>query len=158
MKSLRIFVCVLALCGLLAPWSASAQDRVSAKDVWGTWQLQFDLKAEIRESTESDDAFSRLVAAGVSGMVQAVFEELDIRFTFHRGGKASLSVEPPGEDASVEDISWHINGKGQLVIEDVDREGMHISNDAVWMWQDGRLVAVEPDGRVNANLVMVRSR
>ncbi|MEY3051498.1 MAG: hypothetical protein RLY31_1283 [Bacteroidota bacterium] len=157
MQHFKSTVYLVVFCCLLSSWTAAAQDRVSAKEVLGTWQLQFDLKSEIRESTESEDTFSRLVAAGVSGLVQAVFEELDIRFTFHPGGKASLTVNPPGEDATVEDITWHVNGKGQLVIADVDREDVRISNDAVWMLQDGKLVAVEPDGRVNDNLTMVRS-
>jgi FlaG/FlaF family flagellin (archaellin) len=111
--------------------SASAQKRVSAKEMEGTsWQMVFELKKE------ADNAIERIALSAVDGFM----DEIDIRFDFRKDGALRIRVDAFDEEDEDEYSTWDINDAGQLTMGETDSFD---SDDTVFMRDGDRLVAFD---------------
>jgi hypothetical protein len=143
----------LLLMALLAPAAlpAQAQSRVYAKDVVGT----FDFVIELDEA-QPEGAGERIALR----MVEALFAELSVRFTFVEDGTLEIVTSAFGSEPDVDYASWRINDAGQLELVDMDQTSVEMDGDeaTVWMWDDGQLRAYNPapGGGLEAEEVALR--
>lgn len=141
----KITTTLLALT-LLMSIGANAQSKVKEKDLDGVWMLKIEIDEENwkREIEDEDNAIARAVIRGVSGLVDGILDEIDVRFEFLKNNEVRIFTEVFGEE-EVEYTDWNINSRGELEIGDTD----HFDNadDTVWMMEDGILVAYDRDGK-----------
>ena len=137
-RTLILFVAALSL-GI----GAQAQ-KVSEKEVLGTWKLIIDIEEELdKEAEEADNMLEEILIKTVSGFVEGIMDDIDIYFEFERNGKLKVTVNAY-DDTETEKGTWYINKKGYLVIEDIDSDDNDFSigsDDDEWKLIDGILVS-----------------
>ena len=140
MKNILTSVVLLTLCITVA----FSQERVKEKDVKGEWKMIIDIDFdEIEDEMEEDSWFGWAVAGAMSGLVEDVLDEIDIKMKFMDEGKLKITVDAYGEE-EIEYGEWFINGEGQLVIigEDEDED-----EDDVWLMDGKNLVSFQVTSR-----------
>ncbi|MEM8893093.1 MAG: hypothetical protein AAGC88_00865 [Bacteroidota bacterium] len=140
----------LVMLSLFVVTTAHAQSKVKEKDVYGAWVLKIEIKEETweQELEDQDNAIARAVIQGVSGLVDGILEEIDIRFEFMDDNEVRVSTEAFGDD-DVEYTDWYINSQGELEIGDTDH--WDDNDDTVWLMEDGLLIAYDRDGRTKVD-------
>ena len=115
-----------------------AQKKVTEKDLLRTWQMVIeDLENTKQEYTgkknrtsEDMDASGRLepaIESAVAEFVNEMVGGIDIRFTFLAYKKVNMEIDIMGE-YETENLKWHINENGGVVLEDKDRD----TGDEAW--------------------------
>ena len=141
MKNILTSLVLLTLCVTIA----FSQERVKEKDVKGEWKMIIDIDFdEVEDEMEEESWFGWAVAGAMSGLVEDVLEEIDIRMKFMDDGKLKITVDAYGEE-EIEYGEWYINDKGQLVIIDEDEDDH--DDDDVWMLDGKNLVSFEVTSR-----------
>lgn len=141
--------------------AATAQNRLTPRTLQGEWKLRIEVSDEIRREAESEtNPFASAVMDGVAGMLSSLFDNLDIRITFHRDGSATLKVHSSSEydTPEVETLYWSIDSDNRLVLEDKENTNVNLSFDNRWTLQDGRLHATEDDGTLKESVYLEKVR
>lgn len=157
---LALFIAAIAAMSVTS-CTATAQNRLTPRTLEGEWKLRIEVSDEIRREAESEtNPFASAVMDGVAGMLSSLFDNLDIRFTFHRDGSATLKVHSGSEyDApEVETLYWSIDSDNRLVLEDRENPSVDLSFDNRWILRDGRLHATEDDGTLKESVYLERVR
>lgn len=145
MKNLLTSLVLIVLCVTVG----FAQDKVKERDLKGEWKMIIDIdfdeiEDEIEEDMEEESWFGWAVAGAMSGLVEDVLDEIDIKMKFMDEGKLKITVDAYGEE-EIEYGEWYINGDGQLVIIDEDED--EDDDDDVWMMDGKNLVSFEVTSR-----------
>jgi hypothetical protein len=136
MRKIFTSILLLTLCTTLI----FAQDRVREKNLKGDWKMIIDVDMdEVSEEMEEESWFGYMISGALTGLVENVLDEIDIKMKFMDGGKLKITVIAFGEE-EIEYGEWYINGEGQLVIIDEDNE--HDDTD-VWMMNGDNLVSYQ---------------
>ena len=135
---------ILLMLTLLFGASANAQSKVKEKDLDGVWMLKIEIDEDNwkREIEDEDNAVARAVIRGVSGLLDGILDEIDVRFEFLKDNEVRVFTELFGEE-EVEYTDWNINSRGELEIGDTDH--WDDADDTVWLMEDGILVAYDRD-------------
>lgn len=134
--------------------SATAQDRVTEAKLLGEWRMMINVEDEIRKEADQEGYLTKMFLNGISGLVQGILDDIDIQMTFKKGGVLELVAMYDGKVDDVETLSWRIDEKGHLYIDDFKNERVSIENDGYWMWENGQLISFEEDGTRNENVWM----
>lgn len=134
--------------------SVAAQERVTEAKLLGEWRMMINVEDEIRKEADEEGFLTKMFLNGISGMVQGILDDIDIQMTFKKDGVLELVALYDGEVDDVETLSWRIDEKGHLYIDDFKNERVSIENDGYWMWENGRLISFEEDGTRNENVWM----
>ncbi len=149
---------ILTLLSLVLFLGTSAQaQKVTEKDILGTWKLVINVDDELdEEADDADTILEEIIIKSVSGLVSGVLDNIDIYFDFQRRGKLYITVKAFGE-VEEETGEWYINRRGYLVIEDIDDDDdFHISShDDEWRMVDGLLVNEDHENDGNVFLTRV---
>ena len=129
-----------------------SQEKVSEKKLLGLWELKMDIKSTIEEESEDKDFFEKIMLKTVSGFVQNVMEEMEIRFEFKKQGVLYVSAAIDNEKEEKEVLSWKINRKGQLLIEDLKTQKISLKSDGIWTFYKGSLHQIDSDGKIEKNI------
>ena len=142
---MKTITTTLMLLTLLMSVSALAQSKVKERDLDGVWMLKIEIDEDNwkREIEDEDNALARAVIRGVSGLVDGILDEIDIRFEFKKNNEVRVSTQVFGEE-EVEYTDWNINARGELEIGDTDH--WERNDDTIWLMEDGILVAYDKDG------------
>lgn len=127
MKTLSLAILVI----LVFPSTLLAQDRVDEADLDGIWKLHIEVEEE------GDTALERIMLKSVSGFL----DEIKVAFNFRSDGVLRITTSAFSEK-DVEYSEWHINDSGQLVLGETEQVEI---DDAVWMFDEGKLYAFDPD-------------
>ncbi len=153
MKTTLLSLMLLLIVGLGV---ASAQERVTEARLLGEWRMMINVEEEIRKEAEQEGFLTKMFLDGISGMVQSILDDIDIQMTFKKDGVLELVALYDGKVDDVETLSWSLDEKGRLFIDDYKNERVSIENDGYWMWENGRLISFEDDGTRNENVWMQR--
>lgn len=134
--------------------AATAQERVTEGRLLGEWRMMINVEEEIRKEADQEGFLTKMFLNGISGMVQGILDDIDIQMTFKKDGILELVALYDGQVDDVETLSWRIDEKGHLYIDDFKNERVSIENDGYWMWENGRLISFEEDGTRNENVWM----
>ncbi|MEO9870834.1 hypothetical protein [Ekhidna sp.] len=149
-----ILILAVALC-----FSVVGQaQKVTKKDIVGTWKLVIDIEEEMEEEAEdADTMLEEVFIKAISGFVGGIMEDVEIYFDFQSDNDVKITVNAYGE-TETERGSWYINRRGYLVIEDIedDDDSFHISaDDDEWKLVDGILVSDEHERDRNVYMARV---
>lgn len=137
-KSISFFITAMLLT------VAVQAQKVTEKDILGTWKLIINVEEEMdKEAEEADTMLEEVFIKAISGFVGGIMEDIEIYFEFQKNNKLKITVNAYDE-TETEKGSWYINKKGYLVIEDIesDDNDFHISaDDDEWKLIDGILVS-----------------
>ena len=159
MKKLFALIIAFTMCTA----AMIGQSALKEKDVIGTWKLVIpeldETMNELKQnpsSLEKDEmgASERLehaIEGAVGEFVEDLLGDMNFKFTFEKNNRATLEVKVMGE-TEVENLSWHINSNGGLVIEDNDHDG----EPDIWMKKGNQLVQVNSHGKKNEDAYMIR--
>ena len=124
----------------------SQAQRVTEKDIIGTWKLVINIEEEMEEEAEDADTMLEEVSIkAISGFVGGIMDDIEIYFEFQSDNDVKITVNAYDE-VETERGSWYINKRGYLVIEDIedDDDDFNIStDDDEWKLIDGILVSDE---------------
>ena len=134
---------------------ANAQ-RVTEKDLMGTWKLIIDIEEEMKEEAEdADSMLEEVFIKAISGFVGGILEDIEIYFEFRKNNELKITVNAYDE-SETEYGRWYINKKGYLQIEDVDDNDFNFdAKDDEWMFMDGILVTDEHEDDRNVYMTKV---
>ena len=134
---------------------ANAQ-RVTEKDLMGTWKLIIDIEEEMKEEAEdADSMLEEVFIKAISGIVGGILEDIEIYFEFRKNNELKITVNAYDE-SETEYGRWYINKKGYLQIEDVDDNDFNFdAKDDEWMFMDGILVTDEHEDDRNVYMTKV---
>ena len=90
MRHITIVLVILMNCSF-----AFSQDKLKEKNVLGQWKLHIDIKEELKDESESENFFERIVAKGVSGLVSGIMDCIDIRFDFQKNNVLKVYADVP---------------------------------------------------------------
>lgn len=143
---MKTFTTTLIMLTLWMSVGALAQSKVKEKDLDGVWMLKIEIDEEDwkREIENEENALARAVIRGVSGLVDGILDEIDIRFEFMKDNKVRVYAQVFGQE-EVDYAEWNINDRGELEIGDT--EHWQGTGDTIWLMEDGILVAYDKDGR-----------
>ncbi len=151
MKKTILLVAVLFGIGLLA----NAQ-KVTEKDIIGTWKLVIDIEEEMEEEAEdADTMLEEVFIKAISGFVGGILEDIEIYFEFRSDNDLKITVNAYDE-TETEYGRWFINRRGYLEIEDIgDDDHFNIdTDDDEWKLIDGILVS--EDHKDDRNVYMAK--
>lgn len=151
MKTVLFSLLLLFISGL---GTVSAQESVTEGRLLGEWRMMINVEEEIRKEADQEGFLTKMFLNGISGMVQGILDDIDIQMTFKKDGILELVALYDGQVDDVETLSWRIDEKGHLYIDDFKNERVSIENDGYWMWENGRLISFEEDGTRNENVWM----
>ena len=134
--------------------AATAQEHVTEARLLGEWRMMINVEEEIRKEADQEGFLTKMFLNGISGMVQGILDDIDIQMTFKKDGILELVALYDGQVDDVETLSWSIDEKGHLYIDDFKNERVSIENDGYWMWEYGRLISFEEDGTRKENVWM----
>lgn len=150
----RLFTSIA--CSILFMSALSAQNKVSEKDVWGTWRFHLKLNEVAKSDTADLNFLEKAVVGAVSGIVDTAMEQVDIQFNFKKSKELVVVVhEHETKKKTEQSIEWFINAKGQLEISDLKNDKVNMDNDGVWMMLNRRLVPVE-NGKATQGIYLER--
>ncbi|WP_425391167.1 hypothetical protein [Ekhidna sp.] len=120
--------------------------KVTKKDIVGTWKLVIDIEEEMEEEAEeADSMLEEVFIKAISGFVGGIMEDIEIYFEFQADNDVKITVLAYDEKET-ERGTWYINKRGYLVIENIDDDDddFNISaDDDEWKLIDGILVSDE---------------
>ena len=91
-------------------------------------------------------------------MVESILNEVLITFYFDKNNELIVTVVINIEDAEteIETLTWEINSKGQLLIEDIDNDEVNLQNDGFWLLKNGVLINFDEQGTLREHIYLVR--
>lgn len=169
MKTISFFLLLTFLASLTACASPSPESgvefqerlkKVTERQLLGRWQLVIEVKDLIEEETTEEHELVQSFLSGVGNLVQRIIDKIDIQFEFYEDNTVDIFVHSNNitndVEPEIERLKWEINDRGELIIEDVDKQDhINLSSDGVWMLQQGKLVHIE-DGKVKPQIYMQR--
>lgn len=151
-SSLLITLCLLSL-----SMTSQAQSKLREKDVIGNWKLVIDINEELKEAQdemeEEDNFLGEIILGSVTGLVNGIFDHIDIYMEFRKGGELKTLVNAFGE-TEIEYSKWWIDDEGKLRISS---DNKHFSSDSqdYWLLKDGNLISFENGDDMNENIHLV---
>ncbi len=142
----------LSLMFLLAFNSFSMEKE---KDVYGKWKLQINMKEKLKEESKELNLLERMIVGGVSGMVEAVWEKIELTFEFKRNNELLLHIKVEDEETEIEELSWSMTN-GRIYIDDIDHPNVNIDKDGFWMLKGKNLLSYDENGQLNRTISMTR--
>jgi len=147
---MRILVIFLAIS--FTSNTLTAQSKVKAKDLEGTWKMVIDVDEEtiLKELEEDgDDGYwERLIVRSVSGLVENIIESIDIELRFLENQKLEIIADVPIDDKhELEYSTWEIDRHGALYLGDNDKIEINGDDDHIWLRKGDRLIMYDPDGK-----------
>lgn len=132
---------------LLFVGTFSYAQQVKEKDLIGTWKLIIDVEEELnQEADEADNYFEEVIIQSISGLLDNVFDNIDIYMEFQKDNDVIIDINAYGEREK-ETAKWKINNRGYMEIYNFsDDDDNHISigdDDDEWKMIDGILVSDE---------------
>ena len=131
---------------LLAAFSIgvfSYGQKVTEKDIIGTWKLVIDIEEEMdKEAEDADTMLEEVFIKAISGFVDGILDDIEIYFDFREDNELKITVNAYDEKET-EYGRWFINRRGYLEIEDIDDDD-RISidtDDDEWKLIDGLLIS-----------------
>lgn len=134
----------------------SQAQKVTEKDIIGTWKLVIDIEEEMEEEAdEADTMLEEVFIKAISGFVGGIMDDIEIYFEFQADNDLKITVNA-FDEVETERGSWYINRRGYLVIEDLDDDDdFNIStDDDEWKLIDGILISDEHEK--NRSVYMTR--
>ena len=134
----------------------SQAQKVTEKDIIGTWKLVIDIEEEMEEEAdEADTMLEEVFIKAISGFVGGIMDDIEIYFEFQADNDLKITVNA-FDEVETERGSWYINRRGYLVIEDLDDDDdFNIStDDDEWKLVDGILISDEHEK--NRSVYMTR--
>jgi len=125
------------------------------KDVYGKWKLEINMKEKLKKESKELNLFERMIVGGVSGMVESVWEKIDITFEFKRNNEVLLYVKVEDDETQVEELTWNMDD-GKIYIDDINNPNVNIDNDGYWRLKDGKLLSYSDDGESEEEVFMIR--
>lgn len=125
------------------------------KDVYGKWKLEINMKEKLKEESKELNLLERMIVGGVSGMVESVWEKIDITFEFKRNNELLLYIKIEDEETEVEELSWNMKN-GRIYIDDIDNPNVNIDNDGFWVLREGKLLSYKDNGELEESVFMTR--
>lgn len=134
---------------------AKAQNKLSEKDVIGSWRLIIDVSEEMDELRDDFDntesLFGQVIKKSVSGFVEGLLNNIEIYMDFLPNGEVevtSIAFEKEDRDFS----TWKIVGN-KLYIS--DSGNFKIDNDSYWVLERSNiLLSVSEFGDDNKNVYL----
>lgn len=138
--------------------SFSFSKNKEEKAILGKWKLEINLKEQLKEASEDLNLFEKLVVRSVSGLVQSVWEDIDVTFEFKKNQQLMLYIEVDLEEkeTEVETLSWKIDADGKIFIADIQNEKVKISNDGYWKLKEGKLLFYNAEDELEENIFMLK--
>ena len=91
--------------------TSQGQDRMTEKDVYGSWKMVIELDEVMEEldeeANESESMLAKILIKSVSGIVEGVMENIEIYIDFNRNGDARVMVDAFDERSEDEDTEWY---------------------------------------------------
>lgn len=125
------------------------------KDVYGKWKLEINMKEKLKKESKELNLLERMIVGGVSGMVESVWEEIDITFEFKRNNEVLLYVKVEDDETEVEELTWYMDD-GKIYIDDINNPNLNIDNDGYWRLKGGKLLSYSDDGELEEEVFMIR--
>ena len=125
------------------------------KDVYGKWKLEINMKEKLKKESKELNFLERMIVGGVSGMVESVWEKIDITFEFKRNNELLLYVKVEDDETHVEELTWNMDD-GKIYIDDINNPNVNIDNDGYWRLKDGKLLSYSDDGELEEEVFMIR--
>ena len=125
------------------------------KDVYGKWKLEINMKEKLKKESKELNLLERMIVGGVSGMVESVWEKIDITFEFKRNNEVLLYVKVEDDETQVEELTWNMDD-GKIYIDDINNPNVNIDNDGYWRLKDGKLLSYSDDGELEEEVFMIR--
>ena len=125
------------------------------KDVYGKWKLEINMKEKLKKESKELNFLERMIVGGVSGMVESVWEKIDITFEFKRNNEVLLYVKVEDDETQVEELTWNMDD-GKIYIDDINNPNVNIDNDGYWRLKDGKLLSYSDDGELEEEVFMIR--
>lgn len=69
---------------LMLAFTGLAQSTIKEKDLMGMWKFEFNLRESIDKEIDKDNPMAKALAEGLTGFVDALLGEIDIRFDFQK--------------------------------------------------------------------------
>ena len=138
--------------------SFSFSKNKEEKAILGKWKLEINLKEQLKEASEDLNLFEKLVVRSVSGLVQGVWEDIDVTFEFKKNQQLMLYIEVDLEEkeTEIETLSWKIDADGKIFIADIQNEKVKISNDGYWKLKEGKLLFYNAEDELEENIFMLK--
>ena len=125
------------------------------KGVYGKWKLEINMKEKLKKESKELNLLERMILGGVSGMVESVWEKIDITFEFKRNNELLLYVKVEDDETQVEELTWNMDD-GKIYIDDINNPNVNIDNDGYWRLKDGKLLSYSDDGELEEEVFMIR--
>jgi hypothetical protein len=125
------------------------------KDVYGKWKLEINMKEKLKKESKELNLLERMIVGGVSGMVESVWEEIDITFEFKKNNEVLLYVKVEGDETKVEELTWYMDN-GKIYIDDINNPNINIDNDGYWRLKDDKLLSFSDNGELEKEVFMIR--
>ena len=135
--------------------SISSFSMEKEKDVYGKWKLEINMKEKLKKESKELNFLERMIVGGVSGMVESVWEKIDITFEFKRNNEVLLYVKVEDDETQVEELTWNMDD-GKIYIDDINNPNVNIDNDGYWRLKDGKLLSYSDDGELEEEVFMIR--
>lgn len=137
--------------------TSQGQDRMTEKDIYGSWKMVIELDEVMEEleeeADESESMLAKILIKSVSGIVEGVMDNIEIYIDFERDGDARVLVEAFDEASEDEDTGWYIKNN-RLYIEETN--SFNTDNDGYWVLRDDVLFFEDYDGDDDVTVYMVR--
>lgn len=143
------------LFSLLFLTTISSFSMEKEKDVYGKWKLEINMKEKLKKESQELNLLERMIVGGVSGMVESVWEKIDITFEFKRNNEVLLYVKVGDDETQVEELTWNMEN-GRIYIDDINNPNINIDNDGYWRLIDGKLLSFSDDGELEEEVFMIR--
>jgi hypothetical protein len=148
----------LCLFSMLLTIPSLSQPKMSSKALYGKWKLHVDIKEALKEEQFDRSFLESIFISGTSDMVESILNEVLITFYFDKNNELIVTVVINIEDAEteIETLTWEINSKGQLLIEDIDNDEVNLQNDGFWLLKNGVLINFDEQGTLREHIYLVR--
>ena len=137
--------------------TSQSQDKMTEKDVLGSWKMVIEMEEVMEEldeeADETESMLAKILIESVSGIVEGVMDNIEIRIDFERGGDAQVMVDAFDESAEDEETEWYIKSN-RLYIDETDR--FQSDSDGYWVLRDDVLFFENYDGDDDVAVYMVR--
>ena len=147
---------ILLLAVLFGTYQIANAQKVTEKDIIGTWKLVIDIEEEMEdEAEEADTMLEEVFIKAISGFVGGILDDIEIFFEFQSDQDLKITVNAYDE-TEIEYGKWFINRRGYLEIEDIgdgDNFSVHADDDE-WKLIDG--ILVNDDHEKDRNVYMAK--
>lgn len=133
--------------------------KLTKDAVLGRWQLVIEIEELIQDEVTDEHPLVQSFLSGVGSFVENLIGAINIEFEFYDDNTVDIYVHASKitDDAKpeVERLTWQINEKGELIIDDFNNDKINVSSDGVWVLSGNKLVLVE-NGKPKPQLFMQR--